>query len=224
MTLADLIRDFRRFADDTVGPDYLFGQQDVIRWLIEAEQEACIRGRLLHESSDPAVCEIDVSAGEAVYPLASVLYELTHLGFVRAGQAERCHVQLVSTEWLDGRRPGWRDRTGAPGFAIQGDTSLRLVPMPDGEGTLKLEGYRLPLRGLTDQPASTPEIMAAHHRFLVHWALHKAFSIPDAETEDPGRAEVEEATFTRYFGLRPNSDLRRITREDVPHHVEAYWP
>ncbi|RPP87255.1 hypothetical protein IPC1125_34030, partial [Pseudomonas aeruginosa] len=59
---------------------------------------------------------------------------------------------------------------------------------------------------------------------LVQWALHRGFSIPDMESFDPNRAALAEAAFTAYFGERPDSDLRRITREDVPHHVEAFWP
>lgn len=223
MTRDELIRDFRTEAQDLVSP-YLFDTADIGRWLIEAEQEACIRGRLLHESSDSSVCEIPVTSGEAMYPLHKALYELDHLGFKQVDQRERCAIRLASPEWLDGHRPGWRDMAGAPEFAIQTDTGLRVVPLPDRDGTLHLEGYRLPLRGLSDQASSQPEINPAHHRHLVRWALYRAFSIPDSETLNLGRAEVEEAKFTSYFGARPDCDLRRITREDVPHHVEAYWP
>lgn len=58
-----------------------------------------------------------------------------------------------------------------------------------------------------------------HHPHLVEWALHKAFSVPDAEFFDPNRAQIAEAKFIDYFGERPDSDLRRITREDVPQHM-----
>ena len=38
------------------------------------------------------------------------------------------------------------------------------------------------------------------------------------------RAASAEAAFTRYFGLLPDSDLRRRTREDVPHFNTAFLP
>ena len=62
--------------------------------------------------------------------------------------------------------------------------------------------------------ADKPEINQAHHRHLVHWALHRAFSKPDSETIDPTRAATAEAAFTRYFGPSPDADLRRSTRHD----------
>ena len=97
---------------------------------------------------------------------------------------------------------------------------------PDRAGILRLEGYRTPLADmtLTDKDTVQPEIHPEHHRHLVQWALHRGFSIPDMESFDPSRAALAEDAFTAYFGQRPDSDLRRITREDVPHHVEAFWP
>ncbi|CAE6949645.1 conserved protein of unknown function [Ectopseudomonas oleovorans] len=217
MNLDELTKDFRVTTQDKVEP-YLFERSDVARWLIEAEQEACIRGRLLHDSG----FEVDIAAGETVYPLSQSLYEIDHLGLLEAGSTERCPVKLVSREWLDDNQPGWRDRTDIPRFAIQSDTSIRLVPTPRLGGTLKLEGYRLPLRGLSTDKTSKPEINQAHHRHLVNWALYRAFSMPDSETLDLGRAEAALAAFTNYFGDRPDSDLRRITRQDVEHHNKAW--
>ena len=36
------------------------------------------------------------------------------------------------------------------------------------------------------------------------------------------KSQAEER-FTRYFGEQTDSDLRRITREDTPHTVKAFW-
>ena len=55
-------------------------------------------------------------------------------------------------------------------------------------------------------------------------ALHKAFSVPDSELFDPNRAALSERAFASYFGRLPDSDMRRITREDVAHHNEAILP
>jgi hypothetical protein len=222
MLQEELEKDFRATAQDKVGPEFLFDRADVARWLIEAEQEACIRGRLLHDSSTPAVCEIPVVAGVSSYPLHAALYEIDHLGLKLSGATDRRRVQLVSKEWLDEHLNGWRDRSGTPEYAIQGDTSLRLVPRPDAAATLLLEGYRLPIRGLTADAKSKPEIFQAHHRHLVNWALYRAFSQPDSETMDLGRAGDAEAAFTAYFGPRPDSDLRRLTQEDGQHHNQAW--
>lgn len=87
---------------------------------------------------------------------------------------------------------------------------------------LYLEGYRLPLTSMVD-PADEPEINPAHHRHLYYWVLQQVFSTPDAEIFDPNRAASAKAAFDRYFGLPPDSDLRRIVREDEPQHVQAFF-
>ena len=89
-------------------------------------------------------------------------------------------------------------------------------------GTLHIEGYRVPLKAL-ENDTDKPEIHEAHHRHLVHWALHRAFSKPDSETIDPQRAATAEAAFTRYFGPGPDADLRRSTRHDEVQTNKAFW-
>jgi hypothetical protein len=69
-----------------------------------------------------------------------------------------------------------------------------------------------------DNTLGKPEIHQAHHEHLLQWALHKAFGIPDSDGFDPGRSALAERAFTAYFGPMPDSDLRRETRSDVPHH------
>lgn len=223
MTRDELIADFRSVTQDLVAP-FLFETKWVAQWLAEAEQEAAIRGRLLHESQKEQICQIDVSVGEAVYPLHESLYEITHIAFRASGASRREQVRLMSTEELDRTVCDWRDLTGCVRYAIQTDTSIRLVPTPDAAGTLLLEGYRLPLKSLADSPSSKPEIQQAHHRHLVKWALHRAFGLPDSEAMDLGRAADAERAFTDYFGSRPDSDLRRITREDETHCNKVFFP
>lgn len=222
MRRADLIKEFRVVTQDLVEP-FLFRKEWVAQWSVDAEAEAAIRGRLLHESDDAAVCEIDVSAGTSAYPLHAALYELSHVSFRCAGSAERRQLMLVSPEYLDSVMPAWRDRDGEPKYLIQNDSSVRIVPRPSVAGTVLLEGFRLPMAVLATTPSDALEIGVAHHRHLIHWMLHRAFSLPDAETLDLGRAADAEQAFTGYFGMRPGSDLRRTTREDVPQTNKAFF-
>lgn len=226
MTLGELIRRVRTLSNDKVLP-YFWSDEDITDWLNDAVEEACIRGRLIHESAIPGVCTIDIVPGQSVYPLHPSAYELTHLSFRQEGAYESRQIYLASTEYLDGRMPNFRDSKPCnPRYAVQDDTSLRLVPEPLYGGELRLECYRLPLvrMSLDNKDTDKPEINQIHHQHLVQWALFQGFSIPDMESFDPARAGRAEAEFDRYFGLRPDSDLRRITREDVPHVTEAFWP
>lgn len=223
MDLEGLIAQFRVDADDTVPNPYLWESEWVAGWLSEAQAEAAIRGRLLYESVNPAICEIPVVAGTAVYALHKALYEIGHLRFLPTGASRSEPVRLTTRGELDRICPDWREPI--PGrrmeFAIQDDTRIQLVSKPEYAGTLYLEGWRLPLKALEDD-GDKPEVNEAHHRHLVQWALHRAFSKPDSETIDPKRAERAEFEFTRYFGQRPDAGLRRETQSDRPQHNQAW--
>ena len=222
MNLEQLIQQFRVDADD-LGQPYLWPDDWVAPWLTEAVSEAAVRGRLIYEAANAAVSQIAVSASAATHELHKSLFELVHLRFQATGAATSSVLSIKAREELDRIRPGWRDETGTPRHAIQDDTRITLVPRPEVAGTLHVEGYRVPLKPLAND-TDKPEIHEAHHRHLVHWALHRAFSIPDTEAFDAARADRAEAVFTRYFGISPDSDMRRQTREDVLHVNQAFFP
>jgi hypothetical protein len=111
--------------------------------------------------------------------------------------------------------PKWREDTKPAEYFIQDDTKIRIVGTFPEDAWVQLECYRLPLFPMQGD-ADEPEIHKAHHEHLIDWALHEAYSIPDTETYDPEKARRAEADFTAYFGPLPDSDMRRMTREDVP--------
>ena len=223
MRLKELIRRFRVQANDKVEP-YFNEDEDVIAWLNDAVKEACIRGRLLCESQNSDVCKIKVNAGRSNYDLHNSLYELTRIWFEPADGKTGSFISITSTENLDRTYyRDWKSMSEFPRFLIQDDTTIRLVPCPNIDGELQLEGYRVPLVYMQND-TDEPEINSLHHVHLIQWALAQAFSVPDAEFFDANRAAMAEQAFTEYFGQRPDSDLRRITREDVPHHVIPFMP
>lgn len=227
MTLEELIRRFRTEANDKAQP-YFWSDEELKDWLNDAQDEAAIRGRLIHDSSTAAVCSIDVTAGVSVYALHESLYEITSAFFQLTPGDRRIPIYLVSVEYADRTWPDWREpntfsTTCSERYAIQDDATIRLVPTPTQDGVISLECYRLPMVKLVDND-DEPGIHKAHHRHLIQWALHKAFSIPDTEAFDATRAGIAEAEFTRYFGIRPDSDLRRSTRFDETQVVRGMFP
>ena len=221
MNLEQLTAQFRVDADDLTEP-YFWGAEWIAVWLTEAQAEAAIRKRLLYEASNPAICQIAVLADTATHDLHKSLFELVHLRFQATGATTSSVLTIKAREELDRIRPGWRDETGTPRHAIQDDTRITLVPRPELAGTLHIEGYRVPLKAL-ENDTDKPELNEAHHRHLVHWALHRAFSKPYSETIDPTRAATAEAAFTLYFGPSPDADLRRSTRHDEVQTNKAFW-
>lgn len=236
MTQAELFALYRYLSDDTDTREPITSDAQLALLFAEAETEAAIRGRLIHESADPEICQIAVVAGTAAYTMHGSLYELSHVSFVDSGGA-RTAIDLVSSEAMDDRRPltipfdyanatttagtytDWRDATGTPTRAIQRGLSLRLIPTPDAAGTLHLEGYRTPIGGST----ADPEIGAIHHQHLAQWVLWRVFRKPYSGAFDEPRAQAALAEFERYFGARPDADLRASTRHDTPHHVQPHY-
>lgn len=221
MTLGDLIMRFRSASNDKVKP-YFWSDEEVTQWLNDAEAEAAVRGRLIHESSNESVCVIEVDAGQSSANLHRSLYEITAIAWSQNGQEYPLPMTLTSTEAMDQQRGNWRYLKGRPTHAIQSDKSIRLVPAPEADGKVLIECYRLPRTPMEDMDDS-PEINHAHHRHLVCWAMYAGFSIPDAELFDQRRADIAKQEFESYFGLQVDSDMRRTTRHDVPHHVEAFF-
>ena len=222
MNLEQLIAQFRIDADDLEQP-YLWEDEWIAAWLTEAQDQAAMRARLLLDDYTPSVTQIAVTEGVASYQLHPKLYEIAVIDFVPAVGCVQS-VYLTSREKLDRDRNGWRNEPpGTPCNAIQTDTRLRLVPVPSVNGTLRLEAYRLPLKALANDN-DKPEIHEAHHRHLVHWALYRAFSKPDADGADPTKAARAEANFTKYFGIAPDADLRRSARSDEVQTNKVFWP
>ena len=220
MTLEDLIHRFRVLSLDNVTPPF-WADEDVIDWLNEAQNEACIRARLIREDELEAVCSIALTPGTHTYALNPLVYEIISL-WIKPASGRKRPVTLRSREWLDHHLPEWRDCPWPAEIAIQDDTTVRIVGAVEAGDTLELECYRLPRRPMASG-TDRPEIHTMHHAHLVQWALHRAFGVPDSETIDPTRAATAEAAFTRYFGPSPDADLRRSTRHDEVQTNKAFW-
>ena len=223
MTLEDLIRRFRALARDTIEP-YRWSDENVTDWLNDAQEQACVRGRLIADDSTPEVCRIELEPGKRGYKLHKAVHEIISLRHVSAIEVVSWRVHLVSREWLDAEMPRWRDEEPSrAAYAIQDDTSIRIVGSIDVGDALHLDCYRLPLSKL-ENDMDEPEIASAHHEYLIHWALHKAYSVPDSEGFDANRSSQSEREFSAYFGPRPSSNLRRNSRHDVQHYIRGVLP
>jgi len=221
MTLAELIAKFRTDADD-IAEGTLASDENVTDWLNEAEEEAALRARLIHESVNSAICEISISAGDTVYPLHESIFDITRADFTPDGGTP-VQIQIYDRIELDRLRPGWRVASESLRDIIQQDTSIRTGCIPNVAGTLKIECYRAPLDLMTVDQAETvsPEIGRAHHRHLVQWALYKNYSRPDAEVHDPKRAAMALEEFARIFGEHPDADMRRSHQANRPLYNKA---
>jgi hypothetical protein len=220
MKLLELQDEFYRQADDRGVPP-LFHEDNVTAWLNEGVEEAAIRGRLLFERTDETLCEYDIQESETDITIDDRMVDITKAILVDAS-GEECDLPILDREELERLYPNWRTTTDRPGAIVYHDTLLQLNCLPDTNYTLRIEGYRLPLKVMKGEN-DKPEIHALHHRRLVDWALFRAFQIPDTETYNPNKAAEAERRFEIHFGPRPNVNARKRQNSNRPHRVKAHW-
>jgi hypothetical protein len=221
MNLDQLEASFRVDADDVAKP-HLFSSTDVIGWLNEAQDEACIRGKLIFDKTTDKICtiEADPETG-SVYPINEAINEIVHATIT---DANGCITTLGIKDRieLDRIRPSWRTTTQRPVNIIHRDNTIEFDSVLDQAYTLNLEVHRLPLCKMVKE-ADKPEINLVHHKFLIYWALHRAYLKPDADTFNQDESDKALFKFEQYFGERPSADMRKAENADRPHSNKAYW-
>jgi len=186
---------------DDVATPYLWTDEEVMSYAVEAEDEACRRAHLLKDSSTAAICSISLGAGVNYATLDS---RIIRIGRVMVS-GQTLPLQKANMRDLDAQRPGWETATATRLEAVVTDWQtgmLRVYPTPISAVTISLSGVvRLPLTDMNDLE-DTPEINARFHHSLVGYMIFKAFMKPDKQTYDQARAAVGLAEFEAEFGKK----------------------
>jgi len=217
VNLEDLLAELRVRLDDEAQP-YLWSDETLVAYLNEAEREACVRARLIYDDTTPEFTVLAVTAGNPIVALDTRVLAVDR-AILDGRELDRTNVLE-----MDRRHHGWnwRERTGRPFEFIEEQTSLRLAPVPQENGVLRLSLWRLPTRdmvALTDEP----EIAQRFHLQMIEWAIHLAFKRRDADAEDAQRAALAAATFTAAFGERPSADVQRKQKIKRVPVVRPQW-
>jgi hypothetical protein len=236
MEFCELEARFRKRADDAVAP--YFSDSDTVRaWFNEATAEACIRARLIFDTTS-SFCTIPISADQAVYTLdpcidriaaawltarQTILEGTDQSALDRGSVGPPRHAHRVSCASLWGRN--WRTRKGSPVYYVQDGRRLQLVPIPAEADTLNLSVYRIPTDDeQMDTPSDEPAIEGKWHERLIDWALFRAYDDKDGEENDDSRARLALARFEQSFGLRPDANVERKRNERRARTTTINWP
>jgi len=180
--------------------DFRVKPSQMLAYANEAEMEACLRSRLLRDSSTPAICQVAIIAGVSVYD-----YD-PRIMLVLRGRMTGATDPLVriSHTVMDDQLPGWQDMTGEVKAFVTGmDTGkIRFDRIPTAAGLLNLTVVRGPLNQMTVSKDS-PEINSRLHQYLILWIKHRIFNNQNSELFDRNRSDIHLAEFERIFGKRP---------------------
>ena len=214
MNVESLITEFRTRSGDKV-KKYLWPDEELLPWLADAEKEAAIRARLIRDSD-----ELSIAAGDVAVDLPAGLFDIQYAEI--RGADGKCYEMAPSDHSaLDSDRPGWRTKSERPREYIHNDKTLTLSAVADAAYSIYIEFFREPAKPLASD-SDVPEINGTHHIHLIDWVMHKAYGKQDADTMDQGKSDDGEARFERYFGKRPNADLRRRQNASRPHRNKLH--
>lgn len=192
---AGQLRDvFRREVFDLVEP-FLWSDEEVYGFLDEAQEMFCRLTDGLADARTDEVTLLEIPAGArwvALHP---------RIKKIRAAVVESTGHIVPVLNLEDAMTHQWRhDGTPGPLRALilgEQEHQARCFHVPDADVAVRLSVFRLPLTAIADE-ASTLEIDPQHHRGLLHWVKHRAYSKPDTETLDKQRARDSADAFYAY--------------------------
>lgn len=152
----------------------------------EAEREACIRARLIEDTSSKA-SSIDVVTTEKRYELHESV------------------LDVLSAEYES--KPG----TPVTGWTLT-ETELVFDDFPKADDVLLMTVIRTPLVAMENDD-DEPEIRSHHHIRLVDWVEHRAYGVKDTDYFSPDESEKALIRFEQSFGKRPDANVQRKHRE-----------
>ena len=220
MQASKLLATFRQQAADDVGPVFVIADEAFYGFLSEAESEACVRARLLRDSTTEQVCRIDLEVGVGTYRLDPRidLIELVRLQWPDADSTRRTEIPHLGIEEL----PIERERTGRPRAVFREGNTLILDRLPTDPGVIHLDVYRLPLWPIT-RGSDEPEIREEFHLALLDWVKYRAYNTKDSQALDEARAAAAYQRYEAQFGPKPTAwsqrhrqERRRVTTRPRP--------
>ena len=214
MTFAEIEKLVRREIDDEVGADAdrYVQQWQILSYLNDAEREACIRGRLLTDSTTDEVCAVELSAGVATYAHDPRILSVLRGKLTGAGKP----LSKISFTRLDELVEGWEDQSGEPVAFVTGMDKglLRLFKAPVAAGMLNLTVIRLPLADVTTK--TSPEINPYLHVALIPWIKYRIYGNQDSELFNGNRSAEMLARFEAKFGKRPADQADIFEAMQIP--------
>lgn len=190
MDSTGVIEHFRSQIVDQNRP-YLWSDDEVIRYLDDAQLEFCRRTEGIGDTSTPEVVNVPITTGEILAKVHPSI--LTFRLALRASDGSK--IEIINH--TDVR--SWTNTTGRVTRMIVGleNGVVRWGTTPQEDDEANLMVYRLPLEDITDFDQEL-EIEAKHHIHLVDWMRHLAYLKDDTEVFDKQASDRAEKLFSTY--------------------------
>jgi len=193
VTSGDLLDLFRTEMADTKTP-YLWSDDFVFGAIDEAQTWFARLTDGIADSSTSAVIDFAILTGADSYPLHPAVKKIRAARFALTGKP----VAIINEEDMPTKGMYFNSVPGNVQALVTGmdENAVRVWPLPITDVAVKLSVFRLPLVRITDDQAL--EIGQQHHRSLLLWVKHLAYSVHDAEQFDRTKAADFESEFRSY--------------------------
>ena len=204
MKTEDLIKEFRLQVADVDKP-YLWSPDEVFGYVIDAQDMFVRETGGIADATTPEITKIKVKTGIPFaeyspyilrFRAARLVTAKTDVSLINMGDIRGVLVKDYGDHYLNTLDD---DDTGVVEAAIIGleDNKIRWYKVPDADDTCQIQVFRLPYPRM-EAETDELEIDEHHHRHLLLWMKHLAYSKQDAETYDKDAAEKYESAFMRY--------------------------
>lgn len=194
MLPSELLEVFRDEMNDREMP-YLWGDDEFYRHADDAQKMFCRKTDGIADDFTPAVVELAIEPGTdriALHPSVKLIRSALRTDTGRP-VAVRSPEEMPGLGWYFDGRPG-TVRALITGGSVN---AARVYPVSAETVTVRLNVFRLPITTVNDDDEPF-EIDEHHHRHLLLWIKHLAYSKQDAEAFDKTKARDFKADFETY--------------------------
>jgi len=222
MNLPELIAAARAMLDDPdVGGDerdLLWSDDELVRWINEAQQEAARRAYLLFDDTS-SITQVQIDSSGNRFPVNQRVIRVNGARLIGG-----IHPYLIpaNEDELDIRDPQWGKRQGEPTRYVNRDKHILLDRIPTGPGVIQLEAYILPSE-LALGVNETLDIDPQHHEALLYWVKYRAYDKDDTETKNAEKSAIGSNQFTSRFGRRRDASEEVTIRSAQARRSAIHW-
>jgi hypothetical protein len=200
----DLYKLFRADTTDDVAP-YLWSDLEVFSYMNDAYTMFVRRVGGIPDYYTDSVCLLTAKSQTETSALHPKILFIREAHLEPRGEAVKV-INMQDEPWLLDedyglmRRMNVTKTIGRVRYLVIGiqDDIVKWVDIPDQDYQVRLLVERLPLDDITDQGQDFDGVKDHHHRYLMCWMKHLAYSKQDAETFDKVKAAEEEQRFGAY--------------------------
>lgn len=175
---AQLVTTFRAEMHDTVAP-YFWSDAELYAYMTQAEQVVAQRLMCLQDMSSSATI-YDVAEDEPDIVLHPSVYRIRGAWWIENGHQHKLEIDSVDSILAEGLHV--YTQKGRPAVLMTGAVTngVRLYPIPQTDGQVRLSIFRVPLRALSANEKF--EIPFQYRAALLDWMKYRALLKHDADT------------------------------------------